>query len=316
MNGEILKSDNGQDWDTVSDVPFAGAEESQSTKKPDVEVIDGNTEKPDIKVIYHDGNTEEDRQIRAGLLTHVQVEPGDTLESVTEKLEYLKSQEKNAFAVFNGQRINNWSEAIRDSDTEQVNKENDSEGFNEIRAKCFEALDNNFDIPNEGKYGLVGLVGGIKQATEFLVYAKDGEEIQKSNDAEMFLNELGLKFDKEVERSDYDPNYIEIQYYVAKTEDMVKRVKDLIEASRNEGQAGEATRELGRLFGFPATAVEYFIKRNRGEVLGSVDVPPKKYGPYIHSPENGEMEYMQYEQKINALFRKYCPISAGEFLDT
>ena len=185
-----------------------------------------------------------------------------------------------------------------------------------VKMETFEALDNSFDISNEGKYGLVGVIGGVKQATEFLVYAKDGEEAQKSDETKTLLDGLGLKYSKEVERCEYDSNYIEIQYYAAKDEATVQRVKDLMKVGRKEGQTDETTRELGRLFGFPATATEYFIKRNKGEVPDNVGAVPKKYGHYIHSPENGEMEYMQYEQKINALFKNYCPTSAKEYLDT
>lgn len=286
---------------------------------PPFEEFRQKTEKPDIKMVYYDGNSKEDAQIRAGLLTHIQVEPGDTLDSITEKLEYMKSQGKNAFANFNGQRIDNWSEIDSSGDIERVGGENIEKKSDEVWAenmKTFEALDDSFDIPNEGKYGLVGVIGGVKQATEFLIYAKDGEEAQKSNDTETLLNGLGLKYAKDVERSEYDPNYIEIQYYVAETENMVQRVRGLIEASRKEGQTGEATRELGRLFGFPATAIDYFVRRNKGEVSDNDNMSSKKYGFYIHSPENGETEYMQYEQKINELFKKYCPMSAQEFLNT
>ena len=90
-------------------------------------------------------------------------------------------------------------------------------------------------------------------------------------------------------------------------------MKELVEKSRLEGQIGDATRELGRMFGFPNTAIEYFIKRNKGEVARNVDVQ-KKYGGYVHSPENGEAEYKQYEEKINKIFSKYCPLSAKELL--
>ena len=68
-----------------------------------------------------------------------------------------------------------------------------------VKMETFEALDNSFDISNEGKYGLVGVIGGVKQATEFLVYAKDGEEAQKSDETKTLLDGLGLKYSKEVE---------------------------------------------------------------------------------------------------------------------
>ena len=182
--------------------------------------------------------------------------------------------------------------------------------------QVFESLDNNFDLSNEDKYCLIGLVGGIKQATEIVVYAEHDEEAQVSSDTETILNGLGLKYIKEVEQSDYDPNYSDIQYYVAKTEDKAKQVRDLFEARQQESSAGEATRELGRLFGFPETAIDYFIKRNQSEVPDDINATSKQYGRYIHSPENAEAECQQYEQKIDPLFKKYCPASAEEFLES
>jgi len=251
----------------------------------------------------------------------------------------MKSHEENAFVIFNGRGINNWGKIDSSGDIERVGGKDIREKSGEIWAEnmeILEKLDDSFDIPNEGKYGLVGILSGVKQATEFLVYAYDDtmESMIKNTETflpktalqpsdiaapttkkiEELLDGLGLKYSKEIERSEYNSKYIEIQYYVAKTEDMLQRMKVLIEASIKEGQTGEATRELGRIFGFPATAIEYYIKRNRGEVPDNDDKPPKKYGPYIHSPENGEMEYELYEQKINGFFRKWCPMSAQEFL--
>ncbi len=40
----------------------------------------------------------------------------------------------------------------------------------------------------------------------------------------------------------------------------------------------------------------------------------KKYSHYIHSPENAETEFAQYEGKLDDLFSYYCPVSAKEFL--
>lgn len=183
------------------------------------------------------------------------------------------------------------------------------------KTRAFEALDDNFDIINEDKYGLVGVVGNVKQATEFLVYARDDEKEEKSDDIKTILDGLGLKYIEKTERSEYDSDYVEIQYCVAKTEEIVQRVVDLREACRKGVQTNEATRDLGRLFGFPETAIEYFIKRNNGVVPDEKYMPLKEYGFYIHSPGNEKEEYMQYEQKINGLFQKYCPTSARELLE-
>ena len=268
----------------------------------------------DIKTVYHDGNSEEDKQIRAGLFTHVIVGPGDTLEDAMLKLDHLKKLGRLAFLNFNGRRFDNYSEP---NEKETDDRIVDPKFKHELEDKKedFEVMDVVSDIPNEGKYGLVGIVGGIKHATEFTVYALDDEEEDKKNSTRATLESLGLKYVENTERSQYSPDYIELDYYVAKTEETARRVRELVEKSREERQTGDATRELGRLFGFPRTAIEYFIERNKGEARDDVDTR-KKYDFYIHSPENGEEEYRQYEQRINELFRRYCPFSAEELLGT
>ena len=42
----------------------------------------------EIHTVYHDGTSAEDSQIRAGLLTHLRVESGDSIADINEKLDY------------------------------------------------------------------------------------------------------------------------------------------------------------------------------------------------------------------------------------
>lgn len=262
--------------------------------------------KMEIKSEYHDGNSEEDKQIRAGILTHVRVESGDSFDDAMAKLDYLKSQGKAAFLNFNGQRFDNYT---------QPDKEEQIDNTIELDNKKqeLELLDDNLDVPNEGKYGLVGIIGGVKKATEFTAFIKNGEEESRSKEIDNLIGKLGLEFTKESEPSQFSPDYTEVLYYVSKTKEEVDRVKELVEKSRLEGQTGDATRELGRMFGFPSSAIEYFIKRNKGEIVESAD-SNRRGSLYIHSPDNGEAEYKQYEEKINKIFSKYCPLSAEELL--
>ena len=222
------------------------------------------------------------------------------------KLDFLKSQGKAAFLDFNGRRFDNYSQP------DEGERQTVSTFELDNKKKELEILDESLDIPNEGKYGLVGVIGGIKEATEFTAFVKNGEEESKTSEIDGLIGELGLEFVKESESSQYDPSYTEVQYYVSTTKEGADRLKELAEKSKLEGQTGDATRELGRMFGFPSSAIEYFIKRNKGEVAKSAN--NKKYSFYVHSPENGEAEYKQYEEKINKIFSKYCPLSAEDFL--
>ncbi len=156
-----------------------------------------------------------------------------------------------------------------DYDWSQVGLEEDESGPSEKCEKYREVfidLDSNFEIQDDSKYDLLGVIEGVKQATNFLIYAKKGEETQVCDDIEEILTNLELSYIREVEQCENDSDYVEIQYFVAKTKDAVERLKDLFEINRKEGHVGEAARELGRLLGYPMTATEYFIKRNKGEV--------------------------------------------------
>lgn len=88
---------------------------------------------------------------------------------------------------------------------------------------------------------------------------------------------------------------------------------ELVPASIAEGQAGEATRELGALFGIPQTAIDFYIDRNQKKNNGQ-EVPKgaEGYNFYIHSPEHAEEELDEYEGRIMPDFTEQLPGSAAE----
>ena len=71
----------------------------------------------------------------------------------------------------------------------------------------------------------------------------------------------------------------------------------------------DSSREIGRLLGYPSTAVEYFIteqdinNEERKQLM-------KRYRFYVHSPEHHEEEYQAYDHKIFQALQEYAPRSA------
>ena len=165
-----------------------------------------------------------------------------------------------------------------------------------------------YEISNEDKFGLVGVVENIKPVTEFYTYVVKANARGETEHIRKLLDKLGLAFIEEICDCEYDDNMLEASYYVSKTEDLVREVKNQFEKRAND-DTDETDQKLGQLFGFPKTAVEWYIEQTK---LGNyVDNVPG-YGLYIHSPEHAKEEYEQYEARIMPAFEQYCPLSARE----
>ena len=243
----------------------------------------------------------EDERTPQGDPIRVEIGAGQTLEQIAPQLERLKSAGKRAFVEINGQRWDNYSQEYKIPDYTELRDKKEALGD----------LDYMPDIKCYDKYNLVGVVSSIKPAMEFNIFVQNGDKKKESN-VDAILNELGLKYVKESEPYQPDPSYTGIEYHVAKTTNTAKRAQELMKKSQDEGQTGDATRELGQLFGYPKTAVEFFIKRAKGEV--PMDSARRgTYSSFIHSPDNFEEECRQYDLKIDYPFEKYCPYSAFKY---
>ena len=263
--------------------------------------------KPNIHAVYHDGESLEDLQIRSGLLTHVKIEPGESIQSALQKLDYLAGNGKPAFAIFNGQRYDNRG---YDNNGERILDTHMLESYERDQRirEALKEIDVDKNIPLEGKFGLIGVLNGSKDATEFRVNAVSPEETAQIDDN---LDKLGLQHQSEQTGSQFKPDAIDSHYYVAYDEDIVKRVMELVPMSIAEGQAGQATRELGQLFGIPRTAIDFYIDRNQKKNSGQ-EVPEGAdgYNFYVHSPEHAEEELSEYEGRILPDFAEQLPESA------
>ena len=175
----------------------------------------------------------------------------------------------------------------------------------------FTALDKDRNIPTAGKYGIVGIVEGIKQVAQFELFVEIGKTDELCAALEKSLRQFGLAFDK-VSFGEMVPGSLGFDYYVAKNAATVGRAMMLREQMFEPGERGMAAeRERGRMFGYPETAIDYFLGHEDSENPASDN---QKYHSYIHSPEHAEEEYLQYEARLDAAFREKCPRSAEELL--
>ena len=175
----------------------------------------------------------------------------------------------------------------------------------------FVALDEDQNIPAIGKYGIVGIYEGVKKAAQFELFVEADRAEERCAAVEESLAQFGLAFDK-VSYGEAIPGSLGFGYYIAKDTATVARAMKLHEQMFEDGESGMlAEIERGRMFGYPETAIDFFANRKNDEnPLGD----NLKYHSYIHSPEHAEEEYMQYEYRLDAAFRKKCPHSAAELL--
>ena len=201
----------------------------------------------------------------------------------------------------------NFSEHIQEVQSGKTPQDLENTREQEMR-EVFSEIDQMHEIPNEAKFGLVGVTEDIKPAAEFYTYVARTSAREEIEHIRKLLDRLRLVFIERIYECEYDNSMLGVSYYVSKSEDLAREVKEQFER-RADDDTGEADRKLGQLFGFPKTATEWYIKQIKsGDYANSVP----GYGFYIHSPQHAREEYEQYEAQIMPAFEKYCPISAGE----
>lgn len=230
---------------------------------------------------------------------HVGVEDGQTIEEVAPQLERLRRAGKRAYVVVDGERFDNYSQEHKIPNYAELEEKKEALG----------ELDRTPDIMPCDKYDLIGLMGGIKPATNVSITVRDGEEVKEGN-VDALLNKLGLKYVKMTETGFDEKGALNIvNYFIAKTTDMAKRLQELVDQKKPNEDDVALEREIGRMLGYPETAIEYFIKRIEGKAPWDSG-EEGKYALYVHSPDHFEEERQQYDDKIDGLFEKYCPESA------
>ena len=168
------------------------------------------------------------------------------------------------------------------------------------------------------KYGVVST--DIANIASVFAGLKEGAQIELPSDYWLdqgiiggMLERLGLKYEYEVVDGGFGiPGYESTLFYISKDPDTAKKIPQLFVESRAEKQAGDATRELGRIFGYPATATEYYIDHNKT----AYQTPPHNsgYSFFVHSPEHAEEEFEQYDRRFYEIAKHYCPNAAADML--
>ena len=74
-------------------------------------------------------------------------------------------------------------------------------------------------------------------------------------------------------------------------------------------------RKIGRLLGYPETATDWFLIRQEKIDLNEIDDDEiykdlQNYFHFIHSRNNAEEEFEEYDQPIHEAMEKYTPLSA------
>ena len=172
--------------------------------------------------------------------------------------------------------------------------------------------------------GVIGVMIGVKPATVFLFNADEFAELDPDDCKEAF-GQAGLKalfFKHEY----YERGRITwiVDVYVAhdvETADKLHQafaklhntIDDMGQVYNQKGWE-EASRDIGRLLGYPETAIEYFIASQNLEDEERKQLM-ERYQFYIHSSKHHEEEYQTYDRKIYQALQEYAPRSAALLID-
>lgn len=216
------------------------------------------------------------------------------------------------------------------------------------KEKVGNLLDNNRYLTAIDKYDIIGAACDVKPVAEFGISIPIIQQEDVCNEIGDILKNLELKHTTISEiypEGSENPEYVYLQYFVSKSEKNMLLTKaiileefDPIEILENESEdnsirnlvvssitkmlsAGTINLKnlnlahftkqasLGKLFGYPESAIEYQLER----VFSTKPFyPTKGEVTYIHNPKDKESELEQYEHRIDPLFRHLCPKSSDE----
>ena len=163
---------------------------------------------------------------------------------------------------------------------------------------------------------IVGVLCDVKPTLAGDFYEDEFKKIDLDEFVEL-LNELGLKV-LFYDRYHYPYDKVELikNCYVSKDIKLAKQIQDafnkLWSTMDDAGQIiepkgwKEATRETGKLLGYPKTAIDGFINGRDLKDEDRVKIM-KRNRYYAHSIEYEEEEYRQYDRIINIAVSKYAP---------
>lgn len=170
---------------------------------------------------------------------------------------------------------------------------------------------------------IMGVLIDVKPAC-MIDFTKDDVEGMDLNVFEGFLKSLNLEFiyEKTELNPDVEPTFTHT-YYISKE----KRIATMLQETEHELYDHFDTdepnapiikvihRKIGRLLGYPETATDWFLIRQEKIDLNEIDDDEiykdlQNYFHFIHSRNNAEEEFEEYDQPIHEAMEKYTPLSA------
>lgn len=102
------------------------------------------------------------------------------------------------------------------------------------------------------------------------------------------------------------------KYFISKSEELANQVKEKFHKLWDKSITDEENRDLGRILGYPETAVAQDFSKPQ-TIVGKIRKSfSKKESPvlaryYTHSPEHQEEEFEAYEEPLHKYLEEYCP---------
>ncbi|MBO4855410.1 hypothetical protein J5500_03340 [Candidatus Saccharibacteria bacterium] len=92
-------------------------------------------------------------------------------------------------------------------------------------------------------------------------------------------------------------------------EKLRKLFEDLMNYMPGAPERAPINRELGKMLGYPKTAVDYYVEYEQGEPTEAHKERIRKYFYYAHSEKHQDEEFKAYDLKLNKAIDKYAPRS-------
>lgn len=170
---------------------------------------------------------------------------------------------------------------------------------------------------------IVGVLIDIKPSC-VIDFTEFDTENMSLKEFEKILKELGLVFiyEKTELGADFDVTFTHT-YFISKDKETVDMIFDAEHELYDHFDTDEPNapiikiihKKIGRLLGYPETAIDWFLIRTEKMDLGEIDADDAKkdlktYYHFIHSRLNGEEEFEEYDKPIHEAMEKYAPLSA------
>lgn len=169
---------------------------------------------------------------------------------------------------------------------------------------------------------IIGVLIDVKP-TAIIDFSPQSERINLA-DFEKYLSRLGLSFiyDRTIIGSGATPDFIHT-YFISKQPSLIRQLLnaehelyELFQTNAPNAPVIKATHRLiGRLLGYPETAIDYFLLRQ--EKMELAEIPQSEwskdiesYFHFIHSQLNGVDEFEVYDRPIHEAMAECLPTSA------